>query len=194
MPYCIRIGQGDLLEEPSADFIVNPSNTALILGSGVSAAFARACGPQLQQRMTQKRKETQPLAKGDVVETPPGRCSRFHAVLHACVMDYNPGASETAPTPNDIEVILNNIESVVSRAARGRDTPVKLVMPLMGTGVGGLDKETVIEIYRRFFSRPVSFACDVVLYGHTPQDARRLGLAFSGGSFRPDARCVHAPS
>jgi len=43
MPYSIVIKQGNLLSE-EADFIVNASNTKLILGSGVSMAFKRHCG------------------------------------------------------------------------------------------------------------------------------------------------------
>ena len=179
MAYKIQIRQGDLLDEPSADFIVNPSNTTLTLGSGVSGAFARACGAQLQQLMTEKRKATGRLAKGDVVETPPGSCSRFHRILHACVMDYNRDASDTMPTLNDIGMILNNMEKHLSRFCQKSGHPAKLVIPLMGTGVGGLEKKAVISLYRQFFARPVTFECDVVLYGHSASDTELIRRGFT---------------
>jgi O-acetyl-ADP-ribose deacetylase len=170
MGFHIRIQQGNLLEEAEADFIVNPSNTRLLLGSGVSGAFARACGDTLQQAMTRKLRETGPLSKGEVVPTPPGGCVRFRTVLHAAVMDYNPGAVEAMPTLNDIKVILNNIEAILSAYAAGRTGRIRLVMPLMGTGVGGLDKRDVIRIYRDFFRRESTYECEVVLYAHSQND------------------------
>ena len=51
MSYQISIKQGNLLDEENATFIVNASNTRLILGSGVSMAFKRHCGIELQKVM-----------------------------------------------------------------------------------------------------------------------------------------------
>ena len=167
MSYHIHVKQGNLLDEADADFIVNPSNTRLLLGSGVSGAFSRACGPALQTLMLRKLQETGPLRKGDVVPTPPGGCSRFRTILHAAVMDYNPGAGETAPALHDIGKILYNIETLLCGNARRRPGRVKLVLPLMGTGLGGLDKRDVILIYRDFFNAGKAWECDVVLYAHS---------------------------
>ena len=44
MPYTYTIRQGNLLNEEDATFIVNASNTTLILSSGVSGAFRGKCG------------------------------------------------------------------------------------------------------------------------------------------------------
>ncbi|VYS95528.1 RNase III inhibitor [Campylobacter ureolyticus] len=41
--YEISIKRGDLLDE-KADILVNPSNTLMLLGSGVSRAFFCRCG------------------------------------------------------------------------------------------------------------------------------------------------------
>ena len=174
MSYHVHIKQGNLLDEADADFIVNPSNTRLTLGSGVSGAFSRACGPSLQTLMSHKLQETGPLKKGDVVPTPPGGCSRFRTVLHAAVMDYNPGARETAPLLDHIATILGKIENILSSHARMHSGRVKLVLPLMGTGVGGLDKRDVVLLYRECFARKVPFDCDVILYAHSENDYRLM--------------------
>jgi O-acetyl-ADP-ribose deacetylase (regulator of RNase III) len=169
MAYHIYIKQGDLLDDPDADFIVNPSNTVLSLGSGVSSAFARACGPELQALMTRKLHETGRLRKGDVVETGGGGCTRYRSILHAAVMDYNPGAADVMPALHDIETIMGGIESFLTAfTAHGR-TP-RLALPLMGTGVGGLDKRAVVRIYRDFFGRAVTFECEVTIYARSSAD------------------------
>ena len=50
----------------------------------------------------------------------------------------------------------------------------KLVIPLLGCGVGGLDKEKLIKLYKDFFSRKIEFYCDVVIYGYTKEDYELL--------------------
>ena len=174
MGFHITIKQGNLLEESEADFIVNPSNTRLMLGSGVSGAFSRACGDALQEEMQRKLRETGRLSKGDVVPTPPGGCPRFRTVLHAAVMDYNPGVREAAPSLNDIKIILNNISNIISDHAGAHPGRIKLVMPMMGTGVGGLDKRDVILLYRDFFEHEIPCDCDAVVYAHSPSDYRLM--------------------
>ncbi|MBD3800468.1 MAG: macro domain-containing protein [Campylobacterales bacterium] len=61
MAYRITIKEGNLLDTPSSDFIVNPSNTILSLGSGVSGAFAATCGSALQEEMNRKKRSQHPL-------------------------------------------------------------------------------------------------------------------------------------
>jgi len=53
MGYKCIIKQGNLLNEENATFVVNASNTKLLLGSGVSMAFLRHCGRCLQEEMLQ---------------------------------------------------------------------------------------------------------------------------------------------
>jgi len=170
MAYIITIKQGNLLDAPDAAFIVNPSKTRLVLGSGVSGAFARACGETLQMAMNAKLVETGRLSKGDVVATLPGECTRFRTVLHAAVMDYNPGAAETMPNLGTIRKILENIKRIVSDETVKIGRQVKLVLPMMGTGVGGLDKQSVLKIYREFFVEESGPDCEIVLYAHSESD------------------------
>lgn len=174
MSYRVQIKQGNLLDEPTADFIVNPSNTILSLGSGVSGAFHRACGEPLQTAMTQKLRETGKRSKGDVVVTEPGNCRKFRHVLHTCVMDYNTGAADPMPTLEDIRIILINISSILADFSATENSLVRLVMPLMGTGVGNLEKKRVLELYRAEFEKDVGFDCDVILYAHSDSDYRLM--------------------
>ncbi|UFS63564.1 macro domain-containing protein [Sulfurimonas sp. HSL-3221] len=176
MAYHVTIKTGNLLDAPASDFIVNPSNTVLQLGSGVSGAFARACGPALQSAMTRALKETGTLQKGDVVAT--GGCARFGSMLHAAVMDYNPGAAEALPRLGEIETILRNIQTALAAFAALHGKNVTLALPLMGTGVGGLDKRQVLEIYRDFFRSGVGFECEVLLYAHSEGDGALMRSVF----------------
>jgi len=78
MPYSIVVKQGNLLSE-EADFIVNASNTKLILGSGVSMAFKRHCGIELQNEMNSLLNSIDgELAQGDVVATSSGMAGNLN--------------------------------------------------------------------------------------------------------------------
>ncbi|MDA3909090.1 MAG: macro domain-containing protein [Sulfurimonas sp.] len=174
MSYKYIVKQGDLLSEENATFIVNASNTRLLLGSGVSMAFKRHCGLELQKEMTtQLDALDHPLKKGDVIMTSSGSANNFKYALHAAVMDYNQGARgiDKLPILEDIKSALNMIESYLEwYSQEQRDDNIKLVVPLMGCGVGGLNKGTVIELYNNFFKRNILFECIVVIYGYSEED------------------------
>jgi len=166
--YKIIIKQGDVFSENSADFIVNPSNTDLFLGSGVSAAFRRNCGNELQKEM----KKHAPIKQGDVIVTSCPANPSFKNALHVAVMDYS--KQNPLPSYETIEKALENIEKIIKTKA-----PCKMVLPLMGVGVGGLDKEKVVQIYKEFFSRNVGFNCEVVIYGYKKEDYHLLEKIFN---------------
>jgi len=173
MSYKCTIKQGNLLNEDNATFIVNASNTKLILGSGVSMTFKRHCGLELQKEMTaQLEKLDSTLRKGDVVATSSGSADNFEYTLHVAVMDYNQGVrgDDKLPTIEDIKSALFNIESYLEWYTKEKSGSIKLVLPLIGCGVGGLDKVYVIEIYRSYFLREVGFECEVVIYGYNIED------------------------
>ena len=44
----------------------------------------------------------------------------------------------------------------------------------MGCGVGGLDKASVIKLYRNFFTRQVDINCVVVIYGYSIEDYQQI--------------------
>ncbi len=163
MSYTCNIKPGNLLKEENATFIVNASNTVLQLGSGVSAAFKQSCGIKIQMEMIKKYKSlNQKLQKGDVVATSAGDAKNFKYTLHTAVMNYNTGVrdKDKLPTINIIRKILQNIELYLQWYANNHNNePMKLVLPLMGCGVGGLDTQKVLEIYKSFFSKEVSYQC-----------------------------------
>ena len=171
MSYHCTVKPGNLLKEANATFIVNASNTKLQLGSGVSSAFRKVCGVVMQVEMLEKYKSLQQeLYKGDVIATSSGQATNFKYALHATVMDYNTGVRGTdkLPTIDTIRKILQNIEPYLQWYADNHNNePIKLVLPLMGCGVGGLDTKEVLEIYKLFFSRNIPYQCEVVIYGYS---------------------------
>jgi len=129
MPYSIKIKQENLLNE-DADFILNASNTKLILGSGVSMAFKRHCGIELQTEMNSVLNSIDSdLVQGDVVATSSGRASNFKYSLHVAVMNYNQGVkhNQKNPTIGIIEKALQNIENYLLWYAKNRSNSMKLV-------------------------------------------------------------------
>lgn len=58
---------------------------------------------------------------------------------------------------------------------------VILVLPLLGCGIGGLNKIDVIEQYKLFFS-PVSqltlcnVLCEIIIYGYSDEDMELLNM------------------
>jgi O-acetyl-ADP-ribose deacetylase (regulator of RNase III)/ubiquinone/menaquinone biosynthesis C-methylase UbiE len=170
--YCI-VKQGNLLNEENATFIVNASNTKLILGSGVSMAFDRHCGRELQNEVLRSLKNIgESLKQGDVVATSAGQADNFKYALHAAIMDYNTGIKhkDNALTLEVIRRSLVNIEGYLEWYAQQSTKPMKLVLPLMGCGVGGLNIEEVAQLYNTYFEREVSFDCEVVVYGYSKED------------------------
>ncbi len=183
MPYSIVVKQGNLLNE-EADFIVNASNTKLILGSGVSMAFKRHCGIGLQNEMNALLNSTEgSLLQGDVVATSSGTAKNFKYSLHVAVMSYNQGMkyNEKKPTINIIEKALQNIENYLLWYANNKSNTMKLVLPLMGCGVGGLDKTDVIYLYKNFFHKHIDINCEVVIYGYNFEDYNQLTKIFLEG-------------
>lgn len=164
---------GNLATEPDATFIVNASNTQLLLGSGVSMAFKRHCGSGLEAEMQRKLDAIDGgIRPGDVVATSSGEATNFRYVLHAAVMNYAPGVRrhEKFPTLDTIRTILENIEPYLSWHAAHHAPQMKLVSPLLGCGVGGRDKREVLGVYREFFARDAAYACEVVVYGYGAED------------------------
>ena len=180
MPYSITIKQGNLLEE-NADFIVNASNTKLILGSGVSMAFKRHCGIALQKEMDEVLKSLgSDLHQGNVIVTSSANATNFKYALHVAVMNYNKGVrfQDKNPTLETIKTALQNIEKYLLNYAKEINKKIKISLPLMGCGVGGLHKKDVIKIYKNFFERNVDFNCEVVIYGYSLEDYNLIKSIF----------------
>ncbi|MBB5020940.1 macro domain-containing protein [Desulfurispira natronophila] len=178
MPVIVK--QGNLLTEPDATFILNASNTVLSLGSGVSAAFREHCGgEEYQAYLNQVRRKHEaehgPVKQGEVIVSGPGQANNFLYAFHAAVMDYSRGRSRP-PQMTTLVDILNNINQHLSRFVpklRSEDPQraIKLVLPLMGTGVGGLEARKVLDKYRTFLPEMASrYDMDIVVYGYHRED------------------------
>jgi len=152
-----------------ADFIVNASNTKLILGSGVSMAFKRHCGLRLQQEMDNVRKESiqrqTPIQQGDVVATSSCEATNFKYALHAAVINYDKGVSQSASKPSlqVIETILLNTEPYLQWFSEKFGKPSTVAFPYLGCGVGGLNKVDVYGLFESFSQREIPFDATIKL-------------------------------
>jgi len=152
-----------------ADFIVNASNTKLILGSGVSMAFKRHCGLRLQQEMDNVRNESIqrqiPIQQGDVVATSSGEAINFKYALHAAVINYDKGVSQSVSKPSlqTIETILLNTEPYLQWFIEKFRAPSTVVFPYLGCGVGGLNKVDIQGLFESFAQRKVLFDATIKL-------------------------------
>jgi O-acetyl-ADP-ribose deacetylase (regulator of RNase III) len=136
----VEIIKGDI-RHFKGDYVVNPSNTILQLGSGVSGVLRRMC-PSLQNEMNKYIEKHGFLNPGDIAITV-YPCDEYKYTIHAAVMDYRKGAIQTMPDYERIGKICKNIINAVDKGL--------VVTPLLGTGVGGLDKAKVLEIMKTYF-------------------------------------------
>ena len=157
-----KIKLSDIANE-RGDFIVNPSNTILSLGSGVSGVLRMMC-PELQEVMNEYVKTNGFLNPGDIAVTlyP---CSEFDYAIHAAVMDYRNEAKQVNPNLERIEKICKNISKFLD------DKKAKVITPLLGTGVGGLDKKEVFNIMKKYFE---NLKAEVILIVHKKSDFELL--------------------
>jgi len=146
-----RVVLGDIKDQ-RGDYIVNPSNTILSLGSGVSGVLKMMC-PELQDVMNEYLNRNGYLNPGDIAVTP-YPCEEFKWAIHAAVMDYRPGAIRVNPDYERIEKICKNISEFLD------EKEAKVITPLLGTGVGGLDKKNVFNIMKKYF---MPLKADIIL-------------------------------
>ena len=152
-----RVILGDIKDQ-RGDYIVNPSNTILELGSGVSGVLRMMC-PELQDVMNEYLNRNGYLNPGDIAVTP-YPCKEFKWAIHAAVMDYRKDA-QVNPDYERIKKICKNISEFLDK----KET--KVITPLLGTGVGGLDKKKVFDIMKKYFF-PIK--ADVILVVHKKSD------------------------
>lgn len=132
------ITQGDITLLPLKDgALVNPSNTGLILGSGVSGAIARRGGPYMQQTLHMARSmlRNNRLEPGKAVDTEPGQlnCKRL---IHVSIV----GAKKI----ND-RLISNAVLNAYDLAD---DIELsQLAFPAVGCGVAGFPLPRFLDIF-----------------------------------------------
>lgn len=165
-----KIKYGNLIKE-KATFIVNASNTALILGSGVSKAFRQHCGGSFYQQELYKIKEQiKMINQGDVIISDSGVAKNFKYALHIAVMNYTDDAKSPFPTYQQIKQALNNTITIIENKTKvEKIRNPKLVIPLLGCGTGGLKKEKVFFIIKNTFQK-TKINLEVVIYLHETKD------------------------
>jgi O-acetyl-ADP-ribose deacetylase (regulator of RNase III) len=129
-PRRVEVLTGNIVAVP-ADAIVNASNTALRLGSGVSAALRRACGPSLQSAMSQLA----PIESGGLAVTNAFELETVtQRILHVATV---------SGTEDDVRRALSNILAYCSEHELA-----SVAVPALGTGSGGLGIDRCAELFR----------------------------------------------
>ena len=155
----IRVAQGDITEF-SGDAIVNAANNWLKLGAGVAGAIRKKGGPEIQAECDR----IGPIRVGEAVATTAGRLPARY-VIHAAVMGDEPASYES---------VKKATESALKVA---RELGLKTVaFPLLGTGIGGLDKARVAKVMLDVI-KAAPDDLEVTLYGYTPEDAEIIRRA-----------------
>lgn len=140
----IQVVQGSLTDG-SDTLLVNASNTNVALGSGVSGAIRRACGPGYQAHIEQAMDEAHggPMKPGEVLITDAGAHPRARWIAHVAVMDYREGFTGSSfPTLDLIRVCWKSFFKALDEVPE----PVTVAMVALGAGTGQLGARESTEI------------------------------------------------
>ena len=163
------VKKGNLILE-DADFIVNAANTRLILGSGVSHAFRQHCGGEKFQNYLYELIANKTVVRGDVIISDSGDAKNFRYSLHVAVMNYSDKKQDMYPTYKHIEKALYNIMQIVEdMSLKDNISNPKIVIPLLGCGVGKLDKLKVFHLIKQVFSQS-KIDLNIVVYAYSEED------------------------
>ena len=122
--------QGDITGV-AADGIVNAANNHFWMGAGVAGAIRRAGGEQIEREAVSRG----PVEIGQVVETSAGKMPHRY-VLHAAVM-----GQDLATSSHYVRLATQNTLALAERLKLR-----SIVMPALGTGVGGFPLEECARI------------------------------------------------
>jgi O-acetyl-ADP-ribose deacetylase (regulator of RNase III) len=130
----VEVVVGDIanVAEHQAEAYVNAANNELWMGSGVAGALKRAAGPEVEQQAMAQA----PIAVGDVALTGSGTMpAPAKAILHAAAMGFT--------DRTQIYASMESVEAATRKALQLCDANHfhSVVLPALGTGVGGLDDE-----------------------------------------------------
>lgn len=142
--YTLTITQGDITMLPLQEgALVNPSNTGLILGSGVSGSIARRGGPYLQQTLHMARSQLKKsrLEPGKAIDTDAGQL-KAKRLIHVAII----GAKKI----ND-RLISNAILNAYDLADELELT--QIAFPAVGTGVAKFPFDRFLEIFWKITSQ-----------------------------------------
>lgn len=122
----VEVKRGDLTKE-RADAICNPANSLMFMGGGAAGAIKRAGGDEIEREALRHA----PVAVGRAIATTAGKL-RARWVIHAPTMERPAMQTTEEKVYSATKAALECAESVSSQS---------LILPGMGTGVGGLSPE-----------------------------------------------------
>ncbi|MBK7863158.1 MAG: macro domain-containing protein [Archangiaceae bacterium] len=138
----VRVAEGSLTDGTET-LLVNASNTNLQLGSGVSGAIRRSCGPGFQAELEALLvARGGALEPGEVVVTGAGSHPRAKYIAHVAVMDYRQGV--TAGSFPTLERVKQGCAGLWAAIA-ALPEEVSVAMPALGAGTGGLGLVDSVE-------------------------------------------------
>jgi len=128
----IMIYRGDITNL-IVDVIVSSDDTYLNMGGGVSRRIKQVGGREIYRQV----KQLAPISLGQVVVTSAGKL-RAKAVFHPAVIDKSNKSSRSSP-----QVIKRTVRNCMAGARRYNLETI--AFPLLATGAGRLEPETVAE-------------------------------------------------
>lgn len=167
----VEVAQGSLVEG-DARVLVNASNTNVQLGSGVSGAIRRACGPGFQEHLVEalRARFGGPMAPGEVLVTDAGTHPTAKWVAHVAVMDYREGMH--GGSFPDLARVRASCVKLWDALEHLEDTKLSVAMVALGTGTGGLGLRDSVEmacatLTEHLRTREHSRMDRVVFYGYS---------------------------
>lgn len=144
--------------------LVNASNTHCQLGSGVSGAIRRACGPGYQEHIVAAlhARFGSWMLPGEVLITDAGSHPHAHYVAHVAVMDYRRGfGADSFPSLSLIRQscarLWQELEGLRSA------TPLSVAMVALGGGTGKLGVRQPTEVACQTLAEHLSRRQDTAL-------------------------------
>ncbi|RLG56656.1 MAG: macro domain-containing protein [Hadesarchaea archaeon] len=126
----VEVEQGDLTKQV-ADAICNPANSLMYMGGGAAGALKRAGGEEIEREALKHA----PVPVGTSVATSAGRLNA-RWVIHAPTMERPAMRTTSEKVYQATFSALKTADEVGAKS---------LVLPGMGTGVGGISPKTAAE-------------------------------------------------
>ena len=124
----------------------------------------------------QESLKNRPLKPGEVIKTISNN-ENFTHIFHAAVLNYTFKNMSKYPNLDVIKSVLKNIDNEILRYGK---FDIKLGIPLIGCGIGGLSKKEVINLYKKHFikNNSANIKCKVAIYGYTKEDFNLINEIF----------------
>ena len=154
--------QGNIVEQPDVDAVVNAANAQLQIGGGVAGAIHRAAGPEL----TEECRPYAPIRPGEAVITRAGQLPNAH-VIHTLGPVYG------RDTPSDkllAECYRNSLQRAEERGL------ASIAFPAISTGAFGYPMEEAAQIAMEAVAEGVDHLATVNRIRFVLLDRRALEL------------------